>query len=363
MLPIQSTKKRYYLGIAALFLVVCIWVTTSFITNNIFGEQNYERPFFITYYSTSTFILYLIPFLICNGTTETVVTERLLNEEDKIEEDKIEEDKEDEDGMSDGTHQLLTLPETIRVSASFCILWFVANYCTNASLAYTSVGSSTILSSMSGLFTLIFGVIFKVEQFHWIKMISVGVSLLGVILVSWSDQQAQRDTKLMGDLIALTGAVFYGLYTILLKRWIGDESRINMPTFFGFVGLINVVMLWPVFFILDWTGIEPFSWPSQSTLWILISLNAFIGTFLSDYLWLISMLMTSPLVVTLGITLTVPLALIGDIILKHILPGVQYLVGACLVVAGFFLVNIDSLQDDQDRDIETMEMIPSDDQV
>jgi solute carrier family 35 protein F5 len=84
----------------------------------------------------------------------------------------------------------------------------------------------------------------------------------------------------VGDLFALTGAVFYGCYTVLLKRWIGDESRISMPTFFGFVGLINVLVLWPVFFVLDWTGIEPFSWPSSSTLWTLISVNAFIGTFL-----------------------------------------------------------------------------------
>jgi hypothetical protein len=40
--------------------------------------------------------------------------------------------------------------ETIRLSFAFCILWFFANYTTNASLAYTSVGSSTILASMSG---------------------------------------------------------------------------------------------------------------------------------------------------------------------------------------------------------------------
>ena len=44
--------------------------------------------------------------------------------------------------------------ETIRLSLTFCILWFCANYSTNASLAYTSVGSSTILSSTSGNFFL-----------------------------------------------------------------------------------------------------------------------------------------------------------------------------------------------------------------
>lgn len=44
----------------------------------------------------------------------------------------------------------LSTAETIRLALTFCLLWFMANYTTNASLAYTSVTSSTILSSMSG---------------------------------------------------------------------------------------------------------------------------------------------------------------------------------------------------------------------
>jgi hypothetical protein len=91
----------------------------------------------------------------------------------------------------------------------------------------------------------------------------------------------------------------------MLKVRIGDESRIDMPLFFGFVGAFNVLLLWPVFPLLDWLGIETFQLPFTPTLWIIVLLNAFIGTFLSDYLWLLSMLMTSPLVVTLGISLTV----------------------------------------------------------
>jgi hypothetical protein len=45
----------------------------------------------------------------------------------------------------------LSTTETIKLSLAFCIIWFLANYTTNASLAYTSVGSSTILASMSGM--------------------------------------------------------------------------------------------------------------------------------------------------------------------------------------------------------------------
>jgi solute carrier family 35 protein F5 len=55
----------------------------------------------------------------------------------------------------------------------FCFLWFFANFTTNTSLAYTTVGSSTILSSMSGLFTLAIGALFKVERLNLIKFLAV----------------------------------------------------------------------------------------------------------------------------------------------------------------------------------------------
>ena len=49
--------------------------------------------------------------------------------------------------------------------------------------------------------------------------------------------------------------------------------------------------------------------------------------------------MTSPLVVTLGLSMTIPLALLGDIIGYGRVLGVGYWIGAGLVLAGFFGVN------------------------
>jgi solute carrier family 35 protein F5 len=40
---------------------------------------------------------------------------------------------------------------------------------------------------------------------------------------------------------------------------VGNEDRVNMPLFFGLVGLFNVMFLWPGFFILHFTGIETVS--------------------------------------------------------------------------------------------------------
>ncbi|ORE20228.1 hypothetical protein BCV71DRAFT_212522 [Rhizopus microsporus] len=210
---------------------------------------------------------------------------------------------------------------------------------------------------MSGLFTLAFGVLFKVEQLNMIKCAAVLISFLGVILVSYSDHindHTQASSPLIGDVLALSGAFFYGCYTILLKLKIGNEDRIDMPLFFGFVGAFNILLLWPLMPILHYLGLETFELPMNSTLWTVIFLNAFIGTFLSDYLWLLAMLMTSPLVVTLGIALTTPLALIGEIFFKGIIPNLRYSLGALFILSGFLAINTNALKEAKSRNQETL---------
>jgi hypothetical protein len=34
-----------------------------------------------------------------------------------------------------------------------------------------------------------------------------------------------------------------GLYTVVMKKQVGDESRVNMPLFFGLVGFFNIIFL------------------------------------------------------------------------------------------------------------------------
>ncbi|KAG2207599.1 hypothetical protein INT46_005572 [Mucor plumbeus] len=357
----NQPRRRYLAGVLALLAVVFIWVASSFVMNSIFADLKYNKPFLVTYVNTATFSLYLLPLLFTSRrkkpkdfSPEDVHLEteaRLLGDHD------IDNEEEQVDELTNTTsivtnNEKLTTMKTVKLSLSFCFLWFFANYTTNASLAYTSVASSTILSSMSGLFTLGIGAIFKVEKLSFVKVISVCLSFAGVVFVSYSDQLTRHDanrhsipTPLIGDLLALCGAVFYGCYTTLLKLKIGDESRIDMPLFFGFVGAFNVLFMWPAFPLLHFMGLEEFELPFSASLWVMVLLNAFVGTFLSDYLWLLAMLMTSPLVVTLGISLTIPLALVGDVVFKHFMPGLQYAIGATLVVAGFFVVNMATLHD------------------
>lgn len=232
--------------------------------------------------------------------------------------------------------------EVARLAANFVLLWFAANWTVNAALVYTSVSSTTILSSMSGFFTLILGVMLGVEKFSWSRLIVVATSIGGVVLVSKSDneyaamptpEKTSNGKPLLGNFLALSSAALYAVYVMLMKVKVKDENRVDMQLFFGFVGAINMLCFWPVGFLLHYTGIEPFVLPPTRKMWISVVVNA-LCTFVSDYIYMLAMLKTSPLVVTLGLSLTLPVAMIGDIIKGVRMPFIS-LIGAGLVLSSF----------------------------
>jgi len=70
----------------------------------------------------------------------------------------------------------LTTRETAVEAMKFCFLWFIADYFGNAALQYTNVPSFTIISSISGFFTLFIGVSVSVEKFTWVKFGALVIS-------------------------------------------------------------------------------------------------------------------------------------------------------------------------------------------
>jgi solute carrier family 35 protein F5 len=90
----------------------------------------------------------------------------------------------------------------------------------------------------------------------------------------------------LGDILALVSAVFYGAYCSLLKYKIKDENQVNMPMFFGYVGIFNMVVMLPGLIILHFTGIEPFEAPSLQIV-LYLTANGLIGTVVSGLVaWL-----------------------------------------------------------------------------
>lgn len=236
----------------------------------------------------------------------------------------------------------LNLKETMKLSAQFSFLWYVANLATNASLSFTSVASQTILSTTSSFFTLIIGYLVGIERLNKYKVFGVLLSFLGVVLITEVDNGNEtsrtRFNVMLGNFFALSGALIYGVYTTLLKYCVKDESRINMKFFFGFVGLFNTIFFWPSLVLFHVLGIEKFQLPNTWYIIFIVSTNAIISL-VSDYCWVKAMLLTSPLTVTVGLSATIPLAMLGDVILKHERMKFLYIVSAMMIGFSFFIIN------------------------
>lgn len=253
----------------------------------------------------------------------------------------------------------LTLAETVKLSLEFCILWFLANYFAAACLEYTTVASSTILASTSSIWTLLIGSLLRVERFTLRKLIGVCASLAGIVLISTVDVTGDNDENrgsfphktprelAIGDVMAFVSAVLYGFYAVFMKKRIGDESKVNMPLFFGLVGLFNVVLLWPGMLILHLTGIEPFELPPTRRILTIVLVNS-ASSLVSDFCWAYSMLLTSPLIVTVGLSLTIPLSLIGQMILDEQYSSALYWLGAGIMLISFIFINHEDTKDEED---------------
>ncbi|XP_051841728.1 solute carrier family 35 member F5 isoform X1 [Antechinus flavipes] len=236
----------------------------------------------------------------------------------------------------------LTATQVAKISFFFCFVWFLANLSYQEALSDTQVAIVNILSSTSGLFTLILAAVFPSnsgDRFTLSKLLAVILCIGGVVLVnlSGSEKSAGKDT--IGSIWSLIGAMLYAVYIVMIKRKVDREDKLDIPMFFGFVGLFNLLLLWPGFFLLHYTGFEAFEFPNKLVLMCIV-INGLIGTVLSELLWLWGCFLTSSLIGTLALSLTIPLTIIADMCLQKVQFSWLFFAGAIPVFFSFFIVTL-----------------------
>ena len=259
------------------------------------------------------------------------------------------------DGVGEGASRgirIRTKFEIFKASAAVCPLWFIANWTYNLSLSMTSVTSSTVISNTSVLWTFLFSLAALGESFRWTKLLGVGLCIGGNALTALNDAQTGSDASaqasVAGDIICIFSAVMYGAYSVAIRRAVPDEREVSLPLFFGFLGLINMVVLAPIVTALSLTGAESVAGLSSTVLGLIV-LKGLVDNVLSDYLWALGMVLTTPTVATIGLSLTVPLAIMSDLLVNALLPTLLSLLAAACVLGGFLAINLSSRPDPTTR--------------
>ncbi|TMW57195.1 hypothetical protein Poli38472_003120 [Pythium oligandrum] len=349
--PLPSPKKKkehstfeWTLGVFFLLIVALIWTFASVLVQYIFHELSFQGPFFLTYVGISLFSVNLPLWYLSQ-----VVWPRLKSwfrgdswegKDGKLSHAQLMR-------RSAGTAGFMAI---FKISAIISPIWFVANFTYNQSLNMTSVTSSTIVSSTSTVFTFLLSVFALKEPFVWLKVFGVALCMLGNVTTVFNDSGVEdvgAEDHVFGDIVALFAAFMYGVYTTCIRRLIPDEESVSIALFFGFLGAINFVVLFPIVIAFHYTGIESLSGLTAEIL-LLIGIKGLFDNVLSDYLWARAVLLTSPTVATVGLSLTVPFAIFSDYIFHQAVPSLVTLLASSLVVSGFVLINVSTKNNKHD---------------
>ncbi len=248
------------------------------------------------------------------------------------------------------------------------------------------------------MFTFLLALIWGDETFNKWKLFGVIMSFSGSFLTALHDakQNAEGDdtddleplsSQLWGDAAGLISAVGYGIYTVLLRILCQDESRVSMTLFLGCIGLLNAIALSPfLLWCIDFSANDADGdnhyqernafdnmddrryLSGQRLTWFILFCVVVKGLFdnvLSDYLWARSILLTSATVATVGLGLTIPLALVSDLFIMDRVDvwSFESVFGAMLVLLGFIFVNIGESGRDDETESENIDLDDNEDQV
>jgi solute carrier family 35, member F5 len=346
----EKARRSHITGIVLISCVAFLWVGSSELTQVIYGESDFDKPLFLTYFTISFFAVYLVGFLRASWRA-ALRAPSFSNEYKAVENDSQASTPNEElagslakdPELAGAVEKALPLNGRTVLRAAFAIgpVFFLADYTFNWCLGRTTVASSSTIATTSTLFSLLLGALMGAERFSVPKLVSSVMTILGVAIISRHDSKGGKGGGMLGDLGAVLAAMLYSLYTVLFKLYFPSEgSSSDTAMLFGIIGGFVAITLWPLLFLFDLAKWETFTLPTTRTLGLL-SINAVLGTVLSDYLWALSVSLTTPVIATLALSLTLPLSLLCDYVFRSVKFTTPYIFGVLLVLGGVIAANID----------------------
>jgi len=352
-MPLFTFSNSYALGLLFILLVAVIWSGSSVLVQYIFQDLDFQSPFLVTYICNSLFLIYLplwqlwISLGLVEPTNVTRKFDIISTDENDLNtsRSKFIDNNNTINGESKDTQIVINKSyshyDVIKIAIYVAPIWFIANCLYSFSLFMTSVSSTTIICNLSGVFTLTIAYFLGLEDITLGKVLGIIFCFVGVVLVALQDNNDGSKSSTAGDIIALLAAVGYGLYNNTIRLKVQDDQGISMQLLFGYVGLVNALLGLPILIVMIVINFHDIM---QSTLKAIgfIALNGFCDNFLSDYLWARAVLLTSPTIATISTSITIPIAIMSDILLGRGYPTLISTIGALLVIFGFIFVHIDN---------------------
>jgi len=222
--------------------------------------------------------------------------------------------------------------------------WYIA-------VNMTTPSDLTAIYNCSAFFAYAFSIPLLHEKVRSGKVVSVGVAILGVMIVAYGDGKSDQGTggtnRVLGNLIIGVGSVLYGFYEVLYKKLAcppettsPGRSVIFANAVGSGIGFFTLSVLWIPLPILHWARIELFELPRGETAYMMaISILSNVG-FSGAFLVLISL--TSPVLSSVAALLTIFLVAITDWVITGVPLTLAAVSGGVMIIGAFGLLSWDT---------------------
>jgi drug/metabolite transporter (DMT)-like permease len=130
----------------------------------------------------------------------------------------------------------------------------------------TTASNATLIGSTEVILTVLFAAVFLGEQLTGMKLLLVGISFSGMVLLLLQDAGSVNQASLLGDLLVLLGTVFAVFYVLFSKKQIASADPLQLTSSQQLVGLLVTVLCFGVLSLINSTyevnaaGITPQFW-------------------------------------------------------------------------------------------------------
>jgi drug/metabolite transporter (DMT)-like permease len=221
-------------------------------------------------------------------------------------------------------------------------LWSAATYFNLSSLHNTTLSSNEVLTTLMAPWALVLSVILFRAERHCltVKVLAILFSFAGTFIITSTDEDSGQ-SRFLGDLYIIISAVCLGSYDVYFRYYIPQDTDVRailIP-----MGLVVLIASFPLQYLLDITSAEPLARPSGKDLGVLFA-AVISGNFVADFCIAKACLLLTPFVVTIGVSLNVPISMGIDAIIHSLNFEWQFMIGASCSLLGFVLAAMTELE-------------------
>ena len=171
----------------------------------------------------------------------------------------------------------------------------VNQMCFTIGLHYTSVSHAAVIVGLGPIYTLVLAVLLRLERATLHKALGMLLALVGGAILALEKGGSARSASLLGDAIAMTGAIGFATYAVLGKKVAKRYDALTMTAFNHFAGALLVlpIAIHQAFALIPLARTRPIPWTAWAALLYMAVFSSALAYLF--YFWLLRYLQASQL--------------------------------------------------------------------